>query len=98
MAKPKSSLNHRPILREKIREVLSLLPEGRRADLVMIMTGANKLLVDDVVAKASTAKVEEVQSALGWLLDRGQVSFLRNATLERDEYHITMTGRQAMQD
>ena len=76
--------SHRPELRAKVREYLSLVPAGRRATLAMVTSGVGDLCRVDQ-RKPDEA---EIRSLLGWLIDRGEVAATRNPELEREEYAL----------
>ena len=75
---------HRPELRAKVREYLDLVPAGRRATLPMIVDGVNALLRIDQ-RKASD---REIQSVLGWLIDRTEVEVRTSEETEQQEYRL----------
>lgn len=89
---------HRPPLRSKVREVLSMLKEGRRVTDEILLSSVNQLIDRDVVSQLKAASLEELRSVLGWLIDRKQVGTLLNQDTDKAEYFITMSGRQAMLD
>lgn len=75
-----------PELRRSVRNVLDLLPDGRRATVEMLVSMVNDLRPIPVDARAVT-------EALNWNHDRQFVNFERNKDLDRDEWFITSMGR-----
>jgi len=82
MTMPKAQ--HRPELRAKVREYLTLVPTGRRATVAMITAGVGELLRVD----QRKPDEMEIRSVLGWLIDRAEVAVARNEELEREEYAL----------
>lgn len=75
------------VLRKAVREILSALPEDRRASVPWLVGMINQ-------TTPHVADEESIQEALGWNHDRGWVQSFRNHELERYEWTLTNEGRQ----
>lgn len=78
--------NLQPILRQKVREVLAALPDGRRATEEVVLTGVRAL--------GWEARDAEILDALEWNHNRGLVDFAHNYDFDRDEWFLTERGRE----
>jgi hypothetical protein len=73
-------------LRQKVREVLGMVPAGRMCTESMLIESARRLVPFDV-------SDDEVRDAIEWNQQRGFVDFRYDAEAEVDSYFLTERGK-----
>ncbi len=79
-------------LRQKVREVLAIIPAKRICTLDMLIEGVKRLT--QLAPFDEEEKIrEEIKDAIEWNQEKGLLDFRFDNEAEVDSYHLTERGR-----